>query len=52
MNTVSIIQHLRLKDAGVNQVWLSDDAAAGGKIKSLHSWHQNIFSEEINSVIM
>ena len=45
MNTVTIIQRLYNLDANVKQVWLSDDAAAAGKIKSLRNWYDHLVTE-------
>ena len=45
MNTVTIIQRLYNLDANVKQVWLSDDAAGAGKIKSLRNWYDHLVTE-------
>ena len=42
LSTVTIIDSLRIQEPSVKQVWLADDAASAGKIKSLHSWYQNL----------
>ena len=39
MNYISIINHLRIEDPHVKQVWFADDAAAAGKINTLYDWY-------------
>ena len=45
INTVTIIQNLRTMDPDVKQVWLADDASAGGTIESLNKWYDHLVSE-------
>ena len=45
INTTIIIQRLRNTDPEAKQVWLADDACAGGKVEHLHSWFQHLRSE-------
>ena len=45
INTAAIIGHLREHNPDIKQVWLADDAAAGGKIRQLLSWYQQLIGE-------
>ena len=45
LNTVTIIQNLRTLDPDVKQVWLADDAAAGGTIELLNKWYDHLVLE-------
>ena len=45
LNTVTIINRLRIQDPEIKQVWLADDAAASGKIKQLHTWFDHLITE-------
>ena len=42
LSTVTIIDSLWIQESPIKQVWLADDAASAGKIKSLHNWYQNL----------
>ena len=45
LNTAPIINYMQILKPTVQQVWLADDAAAGGKIPELHSWYENLEKE-------
>ena len=45
INTVIIINQLRIQHPEISQVWLADDATAAGKLKSLFEWYMNLVTE-------
>ena len=42
LNTLTLIEHLSLVTPGIKQVWLADDASAGGSLDSLVTWYGNL----------
>ncbi len=45
INTTIIIEKLRNEIVAVKQIWLADDASAGGKLLDLYKWYKLIISE-------
>ena len=45
INTVIIINQLRIQHPEISQVWLADDATAAGKLKSLFEWYMSLVTE-------
>ena len=45
VNTVIIINQLRIQHPDISQVWLADDAAAAGKLKPLFEWYNELDAE-------
>ena len=45
LNTSTTINYMNILVPSVKQVWLADDAAAGGNLKNLHSWYENLVTE-------
>ena len=42
INSLVMIDQLSILETGVKQVWLADDASAGGSLDSLLSWYDNL----------
>ena len=42
LNSVTIIEQLVATDPSVKQVWLADDATAGGKLWNLNGWYKRL----------
>ena len=45
MNTTTLINFLRNREHEVKQVWLADDAAAGGRLEGLFNWYEALIME-------
>ena len=45
VNTHTMIELLKIMCVEIKQVWLADDAAAGGKITSLYEWYNHLATE-------